>query len=171
MFSVSGSIALSLATVGLSSSVALKVLEPIMIFILPSTASLVTRTLRLIGSEASAVWTGALLSHDANASSRPAVAERINRDGFMAIAVASVVLLQVVAKEGRELVEGDEVHPVVQVHVASTLNKQQFLGPGGTLVRVLADAFYVWRCPRPDPRPPRFTANLAPRPGRPTLES
>src|SRR5665213_2288401 len=42
MLRVSGSSALSLDTVGLSPSVALNVFEPIVIFILPSAASLVT---------------------------------------------------------------------------------------------------------------------------------
>ena len=53
MFSVNGSRVLSLATVGLSSSVELNVFDPMVIFILPSEASLVTWALLLTGSEAS----------------------------------------------------------------------------------------------------------------------
>src|SRR4051794_38135126 len=48
-------------------------------------------------------------------------------------------LLQVVTEEGRDLVEGDQVHPVVEIDMARTRNQQQFLGLGGTLVRVLAE--------------------------------
>src|SRR5687767_12345866 len=57
----------------------------------------------------------------------------------MATAVASLMLFQMFAEEGRELVEGDQVHAVIEVHMPGAPNNKQFLGLGGTLVRILAE--------------------------------
>src|SRR3954454_4594498 len=51
--------------------------------------------------------------------------------------------LQTVPEEGRELVEGDQGHAVVEVDVARALNQEQFLRLGGPLVRVLAELLGV----------------------------
>src|SRR5690242_3995589 len=46
---------------------------------------------------------------------------------------------EVLAEKVGELAERDQLHPVVQVHVASARNHHEFLRFGGELVRFLAE--------------------------------
>ena len=48
-------------------------------------------------------------------------------------------LFQILAKERRQLVERNEAHAIVEVHVASALNDQQFLGFGSPLVGIFTE--------------------------------
>jgi len=48
-------------------------------------------------------------------------------------------LFQVGLKERIQLVEGDQVHPIIEVHMARAGNDDQFLRFGGQLVGVLAE--------------------------------
>jgi hypothetical protein len=47
--------------------------------------------------------------------------------------------LEILGEKGREPVERDQVHPVVQVDLASARNDQEFLRLGGEVVEFLAE--------------------------------
>ena len=50
-----------------------------------------------------------------------------------------IQLFQILGEEGRELVERNQVHPVVEVDVARAGNDEQFLRLAGELVGLLAE--------------------------------
>ena len=49
-------------------------------------------------------------------------------------------------KEGRELVERDQVHAVVEIDMSRVRNDEQFLRLGGELVSVLAELAWNGPC-------------------------
>src|SRR4051794_21545231 len=129
MTSVRGSIARSLAVAGLSSSVALKVLLPMVTFIFCPFDSSRGRPPWSAGP-ASAVCCGLAASQPVNPTSMPAARSATSRELLMA-SPPPPLSLQVLSEEGRQLIERDEVHAVVEVDVPGVRDDEKFLRLGG----------------------------------------
>src|SRR3954447_24592209 len=138
MSSVSGSIDRSLAVAGLSSSVALKVLLPMVTFIFCPFDSSRGRPPWSTGP-ASAVCCGLAASQPVNPTSMPAARSATSRELLMASPSPPPLSLQVLSEEGRQLIERDKVHAVVEVDVPGVRDDEQFLRLGGELVGVFAE--------------------------------
>src|SRR4051794_33115509 len=137
MSSVRGSIARSLAVAGLSSSVALKVLVPMvsfigLLFVSPRGLS------RWTSEPATAARCWLVASQPVSPTSRPAARRAIRRELLMA-SLSIPSSLQVVSEERRQLIERDDVHAVVEVDVPRVRDDEQLFRLGGELVGVLAE--------------------------------
>lgn len=53
--------------------------------------------------------------------------------------VFRITLFQILGKEGCELIKGNKIHPVVQIHMTSAQNNVEFFRLGRQLVGVFAE--------------------------------